>query len=209
MTFKALIDLRAQLDSKTTTITRKVMAAKSRIETLGKSNIKNCQISVQFEKGTAVDRTRIAITNGLKFRFKDMMGDFASIRGKLVDDRKAETPKEEMADKICVLDVVETKKKMDLELECKERDEAAMDIKRSLDRLQQVFLDMAVLVEEQQEQMDDIEKNMESSGMYINGGTNSLHYAKQMKKKGRKKVYWIWAIGFIIVLVCLVAALSS
>ncbi|KAL8152015.1 hypothetical protein V2J09_021823 [Rumex salicifolius] len=219
ITFGILRDLRVKLDSKISSITRKVMAVKSRIESLSKSNIKNRQLSVAFSQGTAVDRTRIAVTNGLRFRFKDMLGDFASIRDKLVDDHKddltrkcyyptQEAPREEMVNQINVFCAEETKK-TSLDSECKERNEAAMDIKKSLDRLQQVFLDMAVLVEEQGEQIDDIEKNMESSGMYINGGTNSLYYAQQMKKKGKRKVYLIWAVGFIILLVCLIAALSS
>ncbi|RVW60569.1 Syntaxin-112 [Vitis vinifera] len=90
----------------------------------------------------------------------------------------------------------------------RERNEALREIQRSLDKLRQVFLDMAVLVESQGEKMDDIEENVAIAGNFISGGTNSLVYAKQMKK-GKKWVYWVWAVGLIILLVCFISMLTS
>nr|POF00792.1 syntaxin-112 [Quercus suber] len=70
----------------------------------------------------------------------------------------------------------------ELYLRSKERHEALMDIQRSLTKLHQIFLNMAVLVETQGEKMDDIEENVANASHFINGGTNSLYYANQMKK---------------------------
>ncbi|CBI28668.3 unnamed protein product, partial [Vitis vinifera] len=60
----------------------------------------------------------------------------------------------------------------------------------------------------QGEKMDDIEENVAIAGNFISGGTNSLVYAKQMKK-GKKWVYWVWAVGLIILLVCFISMLTS
>lgn len=97
----------------------------------------------------------------------------------------------------------------ELNLENQERYEAVMNIQRSLDKLHQVFLDMAVLVEAQGENIDDIEHNMAAARSFVSGGTNSLFYAKQMKKKGKMWICWILAVGLIILLVCLVSILTS
>ena len=55
----------------------------------------------------------------------------------------------------------------ELDLRGKERHEALMDIQRSLTKLHQIFLDMAVLVKTQGEKMDDIEENVANAGHFI------------------------------------------
>ncbi|CAL9021942.1 unnamed protein product [Prunus brigantina] len=52
------------------------------------------------------------------------------------------------------------KGKAELAMENQERHEALKDLQRSLTELHQVFLDMAVMVVKQGEQMDDIEQNV-------------------------------------------------
>ena len=99
--------------------------------------------------------------------------------------------------------------KTDADLGTQVRHEAVMDIQRSLNKLHQVFLDMAILVETQGEKLDNIEDNVVNAGNFIHGGTNSLYYADQMKKKNRKWLCWVFAVGLIILLVCIIAMLSS
>ncbi|PWA34224.1 Syntaxin, N-terminal [Artemisia annua] len=77
----------------------------------------------------------------------------------------------------------------DLVLETKERHEVVNDIKRSLNKLHQVFLDMAVLVETQGQGLNDIEENVTEAGSFVSGGTDSLFYAKKMKNKHSR--YWV------------------
>ena len=55
----------------------------------------------------------------------------------------------------------------ELDLRSKERHEALMDIQRSLTKLYQIFLYMAVLVKTQGEKMDDIEENVANAGHFI------------------------------------------
>ncbi|KAK9285842.1 hypothetical protein L1049_025043 [Liquidambar formosana] len=219
---KVLRGLRDRMDSNTVAVLRKAKIIKARLEALDQSNITNRRISEAYKEGSSVDRTRISITNGLRVKLRDMMNDFQSLREKILSEYKenlkrryyiatGEEPSEKVMERMITgsakVEVFEGK--AEESMENKERHKAVMDIQRSLNKLHQVFLDMAVLVETQGEQMDDIEQNVANAGNYISGGTNSFFYAKQMKKKGKKWVYWVWAVGLIILLVCFISMLSS
>ncbi|KAJ4714355.1 putative Syntaxin [Melia azedarach] len=219
---KVLRGLRDRMESDTVTVLRKTKIVKARLESLDKSNISNRRLSQAFKEGSSVDRTRISVTNGLRVKLRDLMNNFQILREKILSDYKedlkrryynatGEQPTEEAIEKVILgggkVETLEGKTEMDLR--SKEKHEAVMDIQRSLTKLHQVFLDMAVLVETQGEKMDDIEENVANAGNFINGGTNSLYYANQMKKKKRAWVCWVWAVGFIILLVCLISLLTS
>lgn len=60
----------------------------------------------------------------------------------------------------------------------------------------------------QGKQIDDIEHIVANADNFISGGTNSLFYVKQ-RKEGKKWLCWVWAVGFIIILVCLVAMFTN
>ncbi|MED6145909.1 hypothetical protein PIB30_029507 [Stylosanthes scabra] len=145
-----------------------------------------------------------------------------SLRDKILSDHKedlkrryysatGEVPSEEVMDKMISgsLKVEFLAGKTDADMGTQVRHEAVMDIQRSLNKLHQVFLDMAILVETQGEKLDNIEDNMASAGNYIHGGTNSLYYANQMKKKNQKWWCWVCALGMIVLLVCFIAMLTS
>ncbi|KAH7853096.1 hypothetical protein Vadar_033163 [Vaccinium darrowii] len=219
---KVLRGLRDRMDSDINSVLRKVKIVKTRLELLDKSNGENRKLSVKFREGSAVDRIRISVTNGLRTKLRDTMNDFQSLRDKVLSDHKeylrrmyynatGEVPGEDMIEKMVLgsrkVKVVEGR--MELYLENKERHEAVMDIQRSLANLHQVFLDMAVLVETQGEKIDEIEQNVANGRSFISGGTNSLFYAKQMKKGGKKWVYWVCAVVLIILLVYFIGMLSS
>ncbi|KAG8383972.1 hypothetical protein BUALT_Bualt04G0069400 [Buddleja alternifolia] len=219
---KILRGLRDRMDSDMVSVLRKAKIVKSRLELLDKSNIANRNISSTYSEGTAVDRTRVLTTNGLRIKLKDIMNGFQALREKILSDYKeglrrryynatGEYPSEEVIEKLVTgngkVEIFENRTEMNLEN--KERHEAVMDIWRSLNKLHQVFLDMAVLVETQGEQIDDIEHNVAKAGSFISGGTNSLFYAKQMKKEGKRWMCLVLAVGVIILLVCLVAMLTN
>ncbi|KAL5754622.1 hypothetical protein ACOSP7_022842 [Xanthoceras sorbifolium] len=218
---KLLRGLRDRMESDRVSVLYKAKIVKARLEALDKSNITNRAIS---QEGSSVDRTRISVTNGLRVKLRELMNDFQSLREKILSDYKeelkrryynatGEEPREEVIEKVISrggeIQTFEWKTDNNMDLGSKERHEAVMDIQRSLTKLHQVFLDMAVLVETQGEKMDDIEENVVSAGDYISGGTNSLYYANQMKKKKSSWVYWVWAVGFIILLVCFISLLIS
>ncbi|KAK6150873.1 hypothetical protein DH2020_015805 [Rehmannia glutinosa] len=220
---KILRGLRDRMDSDMVAVLRKANIVKSRLELLDKSNLANRKISAKYAEGSAVDRTRVSTTNGLRSKLKDIMNGFQNLREKIMSDYKeglkrryynatGDYPSEEVIEKMVLgngnVNVFEKRTEIN-NMENKERHEGVMDIWRSLNKLHQVFLDMAVLVETQGEQIDDIESNVAVAGSFISGGTNSLFYANQMKKKNKKWICWVLAVGFIILLVCLVAMLTN
>lgn len=216
---KVLRGIRDRMDSDMVAVLRKAKIVKARIDSLDKSNMDNRKISVTYAEGTAIDRTRISTTNGLKIKLKGIMGDFQDLRDKILSEYKeslrrryynatGKVPEEEAIEKM-VSGNGKVEIWMEVDLENKERYEAVMDIQRSLNKLHQVFLDMAILVETQGQHIDDIEQNVAVAGSYIAGGTNSLFYAKQAKKKGKRWIFWVLAIGLIILLVCFIAIFSS
>lgn len=221
---KVLRGLRDRMEADTVSVLRKAKIVKSRLESLDKSNISNRRISQAFKEGSSVDRTRISVTNGLRTKLRDLMKEFQSLREKNLSDYKedlkrryynatGENPSEEVIDKVVSgggkVDIF-VDKTDEMDLRNQERHEAVMDIQRSLTKLHQVFLDMAVLIETQGETVDDIEENVANAGNFLSGGTNSLYYANQMRKKKKKTwVFWVWAVGFIVLLVCFISLLAS
>ncbi|KAL7141813.1 hypothetical protein ABFS83_08G079000 [Erythranthe nasuta] len=216
---KILRGLRDRMDSDMVAVLRKAKTVKSHLEALDKSNVANRKI---FAQGSAVDRTRVSTTNGLRSKLKDLMNGFQALREKIMSDYKeglkrryfnatGEYPSDEVMEKMVTGNgsVSAFEEKTEGNLENKERHEAVMDIWRSLNKLHQVFLDMAVIVEAQGEQIDDIERNVAVAGSFISGGTNSLFYAKKMKKDGKKWICWVLAVGFVVLLVCLVAMFTN
>ncbi|KAL6520033.1 hypothetical protein OROHE_017176 [Orobanche hederae] len=222
---KILRGLRDLMDSDMVSVLRKAKTVKTRLESLDISNLDNRKVSARYAEGSAVDRTRFSTTNGLRHKLKDIMNDFQALRERIMWDYKeglkrryynatGEYPSEETMEKMVsgnyVAEVRVFEKRTDVNMdENNERHEAVMDIWRSLNKLHQVFLDMAVMVETQGEQLDDIERNVAAAGSFVSGGTNSLFYANQMKKEGKRWMCWVWAVMFIIVLVCFVAMLTN
>ncbi|BBH07935.1 syntaxin of plants 112 [Prunus dulcis] len=205
--------LRDRMESDMVAVLRKARIVKARLEALDKSNVISRKISDAYKEGSTVDRTRMSTTCGLRVKLRDMMDNFQSLREKIVADHKedlkrryysaiGELPSDEMIEKMISgsLKVELFEGKTELDMGNKVRHEAVMDIQRSLNKLHQVFLDMAVLVEAQGEDIDNIEENVANASYFINGGTNSLYYASQMKKKSKKWVYWVWAVVLIILL---------
>uniref|UniRef100_A0A803PFF4 t-SNARE coiled-coil homology domain-containing protein n=1 Tax=Cannabis sativa TaxID=3483 RepID=A0A803PFF4_CANSA len=218
---KILRGLRDRMDSDIVSILRKVKIVKTRLENLDQANINNRNVLDAYREGSHVDRTRISVTNGLRVKLREMMNNFQTLRDKIVEDHKedlrrkyycatGELPSEEVIEKMVsgAMKVQMFEGKTEVDMENKVRHETVLDIQRSLNKLHQVFLDMAVLVEIQGEKIDDIEENVANAGDFISGGTNSLYYANQMKKKN-KWFYWVWAVVVMILLVCLISTLAS
>ncbi|XP_057493339.1 syntaxin-112-like [Actinidia eriantha] len=217
---KVLRGIRDRINSDMVTVLRKAKIIKTKLELLDQSNLVNRSLSDQYREGSPVDRTRMAITNGLRIKLRDMMNDFQSLREKIVIEHKeglkrryfnatGEEPKEELIEKMVSgggkVGIFEGK--TDLLMENQERHEALKEIQRSLTELHQVFLDMAVLVDTQGEKINDIEENVARAGAYVSGGTKELIQAKEMKKR-RNWSYWIGVVLLVLFLVCFIYILT-
>ncbi|XP_051145581.1 syntaxin-112-like [Andrographis paniculata] len=212
---KILQGIRDRINADMVAVLRKAKTIKARLELLDKENTSEDNVS----KGSHINRTRIAVTNGLRVKLKEMMNDFQSLREKIVAEHKeglkrkyhsatGQQPTDEMVEKMVsegrITGVLEGKS--EFSEENRQRHEAVKDIQRSLVELHQVFLDMAVMVETQGEQMNNIEQNVVNADHYIKGGTKELDHANRMKKK-RTWACWIGAVVLVFLLVCLIAIL--
>lgn len=89
--------------------------------------------------------------------------------------------------------------------EIQERHDAVKDIERNLKELHQVFLDMAVLVQHQGEQLDDIETNVGRASSFVRGGAQELNVARKHQKNFRK---WTCIAIILLLIIILVIVLS-
>lgn len=82
-----------------------------------------------------------------------------------------------------------------------ERHAEIIQVEESLRELNQLFLDMAVLVEAQGEMLDQIEHSVQQSAAYVETGVENLRKANDYAKRARKKMCCI-----AIILLCVLAA---
>lgn len=76
----------------------------------------------------------------------------------------------------------------------------------SVKELHQLFVDLATLVDNQDELIDDIEMNCHKASEYVEKGVENLHKANVLQKKSRKKMCCL--IVLIIIIVVVVVVLS-
>ncbi|XP_047981675.1 syntaxin-112 [Salvia hispanica] len=209
-TSKILRGFRDQINSDMVTLLRKAKSIKSRLESLDKSNVANRSISAEYRQGSHVDRTRTGVTHGLRIKLKEVMNDFQCLRERIVQEHRegvkarycsatGEEPSDEMVEKMILDDG-----KGELFEENRQRHGAVTDLQKSLVELHQVFLDMAVMVEAQADNLNNIEQNVVSAAKDVRGGTKELDRAKQMKRR-RACACWIGVVVLVFMLVCLIA----
>ncbi|CAN6587057.1 unnamed protein product [Malus baccata var. baccata] len=194
---------------------------KSKIEELDKENLANRQ-KAGCGKGTGVDRSRTATTLALKKKLKDKMAEFQTLRETIhqeyrdVVERRVFTVTGARADEETIERLIETGDSeqifqkaiqeqgrgqiMDTLAEIQERHDAVRDLEKKLLDLQQIFMDMAVLVDAQGELLDNIETQVSSAVDHVQQGNTSLQKAKKLQKNSRK-----WMCIAILILLIIVA----
>ena len=86
-----------------------------------------------------------------------------------------------------------------------DRYQDVLKLEQSVAELHQLFLDFALLTEQQGEALDQIEYQVKSAGEYIEDGNTDIQYAIQYQKEIRKRYCCLIVIILVIVLVLLVA----
>ncbi|XP_042486308.1 syntaxin-related protein KNOLLE [Macadamia integrifolia] len=216
---EALKALRNRINGDIIAVLRKAKSIKSQLEDMDRANAANRRFS-GFREGTPIDRTRTSVTNGLRKKLKELMMEFQDLRQRMMAEYKetvgrryftvtGEYPEEEVIEKIISNgeggeDLLQRAvqehgrgKVLETVVEIQDRYDAAKEIERSLLELHQVFLDMAVMVEAQGEQMDDIEHHVMNASHYVKDGTQNLRTAKKYQRSSRK---WM-CIGLILLLI--------
>ncbi|URD86211.1 SynN [Musa troglodytarum] len=97
---------------------------------------------------------------------------------------------------------------MDTLAEIQERHNTVKDLEKKLLELQQIFLDMAVLVDAQGEMLDNIESQVSSAVDHVQSGTVALQKAKKLQKNSRKWMCIAIIILLLIVVIIVVAVIK-
>lgn len=200
---------------------------KVKLEQMDRNNLENRK-KPGCGKGTSVDRSRMSMTIALKKKLKERMNDFQNLRQTIqeeyreVVERRIFTvtgtkPSEEVIDRLIetgsseqiferaiqgrgqILATVE---------EIQERHDAVMEIEKRLMELQQIFADMAALVDAQGEILDNIENQVQNAVNHVVTGTEALRTAKSLQKKSRKCMMIAIIILIIIAVIIVLSILK-
>ncbi|MQL72780.1 hypothetical protein Taro_005133 [Colocasia esculenta] len=215
---ESLRSLRGRINADVVAVLKKARAIRTALEGMDRENAERRRLS-GCREGTPADRTRTAVTNGLRKKLKDLMMDFQALRQRMMAEYKetverryftvtGQVPEEEVIERIISNADSEDLLRKAIEEhgrgkvlatvhEIQDRHDAAREIEKSLLELHQVFLDMAVMVEAQGEQMDDIEHHVAQASHYVKDATKELKTAKQYQRSSRK---W-FCIGLLLLLV--------
>ncbi|GMI79052.1 syntaxin of plants 131 [Hibiscus trionum] len=198
---------------------------KGKIDELDRDNLANRQ-KPRCGKGTSVDRSRAATTIAVKKKLKDKMAEFQILRERIqqeyreVVERRVFTVTGRRPDEETIERLIETGDSeqifqkaiqeqgrgqiMNTMCEIQERYDAARDLEKMLLDLQQVFVDMAVLVEAQGDMLDNIETQVLSAVDHVQSGHATLVTARKKQKNNRK-----WECYAILILVIILIVVLS
>lgn len=223
---KAIKDLRARMDADVGLALKKAKLVKVRLEALDRSNAANRSLP-GCGPGSSSDRTRTSVVNGLRKKLKDSMESFNSLRQQISTEHRetvqrryftvtGENPDDKTIDMLISTGESETflqkaiqeqgrGRVLDTIKEIQERHDAVKEMEKNLKELHQVFLDMAVLVQAQGEQLDDIESHVARASSFVRTGATQLQGARNYQKNTRK---WTCYAIILLLVIALIVILS-
>ncbi|KAJ7295877.1 hypothetical protein O6H91_09G075200 [Diphasiastrum complanatum] len=218
---QAMKALRDRMDYDVGQVLKMAKSIKGKLEELDRANIANRRL-VGCGEGSPTDRTRTSITSTLRKKLKDLMGDFQFLRQRMVGEyretieRRYYTVTGQHPDDETIEQIIETGESenflqkaiqeqgrgqvIETIREIQERHDAVKEIEKNLLELHQIFLDMAVLVESQGEQLNTIEEQVNRASSFVMTGTTHLHTAKAHQRSSRK---WM-CIGIVLLLILII-----
>ncbi|KAG2263299.1 hypothetical protein Bca52824_070378 [Brassica carinata] len=220
---KAVKELKDKMDSDVSKALKTAKRVKGNLQALDHANEANRSLP-EGGPGSSSDRQRMAVVNGLRKKLKDAMDHFMRVRETISTEYRdtihrlyftvtGENPDEGTVDHLISTGESETfvqkaiqeqgrGRILDTINEIQERHDAVKDIEKSLNELHQVFLDMAVLVQNQGEQLDTIEDSLKRTNTIIRSGADQLVKARFYQKNTRK--WTCYAVLILIIIVVLV-----
>ncbi|CAN8259689.1 unnamed protein product [Cochlearia groenlandica] len=217
---KSVKDLRSKMDGDVGVALKKAKTIKVKLESLDRSNAANRSLP-DCGPGSSSDRTRTSVLNGLRKKLKDSMYSFNRLREVISSEYRetvqrryftvtGENPDDKTLDRLISTGESERflqkaiqeqgrGKVLDTINEIQERHDAVKDIEKNLKELHQVFLDMAVMVEHQGSQLDDIESHVGRASSFIRGEADQLQAARFYQKNTLK-----WTCFAIIILIIII-----
>uniref|UniRef100_A0ACD5XCY4 Uncharacterized protein n=1 Tax=Avena sativa TaxID=4498 RepID=A0ACD5XCY4_AVESA len=218
--------LRSRMDADASGAIKKAKVVKLRLESLDRANAANRSLP-GCGPGTSTDRTRTSVVAGLRKKLRDSMESFSSLRERISSeyrdtvarryftvtgaqpdeatlDTLAETGEGERFLQRAIAEQQGRGEVLGVVAEIQERHGAVAQLERSLLELQQVFNDMAVLVEAQGEQLNDIEGNVGRARSFVDRGREQLQVARKHQKSSRKWMCIGIAVLLVVILVIVV-----
>lgn len=218
--------LRSRMDADASGAIKKAKVVKLRLESLDRANAANRSLP-GCGPGTSTDRTRTSVVAGLRKKLRDSMESFSSLRERISSeyrdtvarryftvtgaqpdeatlDTLAETGEGERFLQRAIAEQHGRGEVQSVVAEIQERHGAVAQLERSLLELQQVFNDMAVLVEAQGEQLNDIEGNVGRARSFVDRGREQLQVARKHQKSSRKWMCIGIAVLLVVILVIVV-----
>ncbi|KAL2453455.1 Syntaxin [Abeliophyllum distichum] len=209
---KTVKDLRAKMDNDIAISLKKAKMIKVRLEALDRSNAANRSIP-GCGPGSSSDRTRTSVVNGLRKKLQDIMNRFNDLRQKMNSEYRetvqrryytvtGENPDEKILDNLIATGESETflqkaiqeqgrGQVMDTIMEIQERHDAVKEMEKNLRELHQVFMDMAVLVQSQGEQLNDIESHVNRANSFVRGGDAAARGGQETPEEYQKMdLFW-------------------
>ncbi|XP_073148728.1 syntaxin-121-like [Henckelia pumila] len=218
----AIKSLRSRMDSDVSATLKTAKSIKLGLEELDRSNAANRGVP-GCGPGSSSDRTRTSVVNGLRKKLQGTMNKFNELRQRMGSEYRetvqrryytvtGENPDEKILDRLIETGESENflqkaiqqqgrGQVLDTIMEIQERHDAVKEIERNLRELHQVFLDMAVLVQSQGEQLDDIESQVNRANSYVQGAAKQLEVARKHQKNTRKWACFGILLLFIIILI--------
>lgn len=218
----AVHSLRSRMDADVALALKKAKLIKLRLESLDRANAANRSVP-GCGPGSSTDRTRSSVVAGLRKKLKDQMERFQELRKQVATEyretieRRYYTVTGEKADEETVEALIsggEGERMLQRAIEeqgrgtvveviaeIQERQGAARELERSLLELQQVFMDMAVLVAAQGEQIDDIESQVGRAKSFVQRGAEQLVVARKHQRNTRKWTCYAIILLLIIILI--------
>ncbi|CAN6475601.1 unnamed protein product [Victoria cruziana] len=223
-------DLRHRMDADVEKVLKLARVIKAKIAALEKSNAVHRNIP-GCGPGSSADRTRTSVVAGLGRKLKDIMDDFQGLRVRMAAEyretveRRFYTVTGKAPDEQTVERLIETGESedffrqaiqqqgsgqiLDTISEIQERYGAVKDIENRLLELQQVFLDMAALVEAQGQQLNDIERHVAHASSFVTKGVGQLETAREYQKSSRKWTCTAVALGAVVIIIIVIPVAAS
>lgn len=199
--------LRSKMDSDFTHLLKIVKVIKGKVQTLDRSIVELRKVP-GCGPGSSADRTRTSVVSGLGKKLKIMMDDFQELRSQINDEYKetigrryftitGEKANDELIDNLIssgksedfLQKAIQDQGRgqiMDTISEIQERHDAILEIEKNLIELHQIFLDMAVLVDAQGQQLNNIESHVAHASSFVRLGNEQIVEAKDLQKSSRK-----------------------
>jgi t-SNARE complex subunit (syntaxin) len=192
------------------------------------SRLKTLAAQTAGAPGSPEARSREALQAALSKRFYELMAAYQELKARNqarfrerirrhVEIATGETPTEEQVEEIAAggdpnrlfaQKILQDRRHQDAQnalIFLRERHNDILKLERSIQELYQIFLDMALLVEQQGEMLDQIEFSVGKSQAYTEQAVKELVKANKAAKRARKKK----CIIFLIFLCCIASVIIA